>query len=305
MRIIKLREKLVSNVKRMVAIGSTFLITVVIPYLIYISVFNIALKKDVDLEAYLLKLQQITTFVMLLGLIITAFVFLRFLQRAYTIRRLIFSIIPEVLYCYHILIWSGSGLLRASAEDTTILIDFTILYFFMLVLPVLIIVWNLYNYIVQKQELKCDLFLLKVIYKAEHASTKHDLKKYIRGSQALRESVHIRNYLLKNLDRLLGDLASGNYPLITKTNKYTLTRYGKKVLLQYQDRKFFKRKTIDKDKEDEFIKVKPVDIIDGYEVWTEDQLRNYSKKRQGEEITDLEVWTEEELEKLASERSKS
>ncbi len=148
---IRIKGKINNIIKGIPAIVFSLMTTVVTPILILIYISDLNLGTNVHVEDYLFRLEQIPFHGIIAGIFLTSFVILIYLQRIYSVSRLIFSVISEILYCYYIVIWAGTGLLNFSIGTVTIAIDLSFLYLIFIIFSIITFIMFSPSYPSQEQ----------------------------------------------------------------------------------------------------------------------------------------------------------
>lgn len=199
------------------------------------------------------------------GISINFFIVLMLIQNPFSKKKIFFSIISEIFYIFYIILSAGMVQIKVNSGNLFLKIDFSFLYLFAIMIPVLFLLRNLYNYVIRRKELLYRILVLKAIFSENNLTSKAQIKKYILKNYYL--IPQRKKYFLINLDNIIKDLQQKPKLITKKGNKYRLTQKGQ------QFTNFFKN---------EF----------NFEYRT-----NVTKKHQ-------EVWTEQELLKHATHKKK-
>ena len=223
------------------------------------------------------SLAQITSVAIVIGIIISIFILLSFLQKPYSRIKLIFSIIIGILMGAHLVVWTQVGNSTINTQNISITIDNSILFLFLLFVPIIMLAREIYNFIFLGKDFRCKLVILETISNNQKEITKMQVSKYISRNQDI--DLENKKYLLGNLFHLIKELEKGKHPLIKRVkNRYALTDRGNKLLDWNKDDRILTRK----DKK-ELKKLNELDqfekSIEEYEVWTEESLAKINRKK--------------------------
>ncbi len=174
--------------------------------------------------------------------------------------RLIFSVASEVVYIIQIILISPIFDVYFNYGQYFIRINISKLYWFLIIIPVLIII----------KSALLKFFVLRIVKEFNGPSNKAKMRRFINKQENLPNRVKM--YVLRNLSKLIREMEQDKNPLIRINNgKYFPTKDGQKIIDYFnKTRKILKVKL----KQDDPTNLGELDV------WTEKQLREYSKKRE-------------------------
>ena len=167
----------------------------------------------------------------------------------------------------YILIWVQFWKFKIELEYFYFLVDFSGVFIYLCVIPILFMVRILYSYIISYKRVKNNVILLSII-KNGNFTTKNQIRKYINQMGLSLTSTNAT--LLKSIEFLESD----RNLLIVKKNKYQLTKKGKEILSWFEKNRSatFERIVLTPKKISSKMEI-PL------QVWTEEDLEKYNKKR--------------------------
>ena len=248
---------------------SVIFTSVVIPLILYFQIGDV-LKELVEFKAYLLKLDFLILPIVLVGFIIISLSVLIYFFEPYMYCRLIFSVASEVVYIIQIILISPIFDVYFNYGQYFIRINISKLYWFLIIIPVLIIIKNVYNFYFMRKSALLKFFVLRIVKEFNGPSNKAKMRRFINKQENLPNRVKM--YVLRNLSKLIREMEQDKNPLIRINNgKYFPTKDGQKIIDYFnKTRKILKVKL----REDDTANLGELDV------WTEKQLRKYSKKRE-------------------------
>jgi len=210
-----------------------------------------------------LNLKSVIINAIILGSIITLFTILALSINPLSKYAVIASIGTEITYCVYIFAWSRMGAVYIDTEDFLMTFDLSGLYLIILPVPILVIIRTAFNYRTKIKEAVNIAFLLEII-KNNNTNSLFKIKRVIRKRI---NNMDLRKSLSDNLEYYIKLLLKGNFPLVEKTNRFTITKKGKKCLDWIKaNKKINLQEIIDKKKS------QPV-----FRVWTEEDLEKLKK----------------------------
>ncbi|MFW9989352.1 MAG: hypothetical protein ACFFC3_11910, partial [Candidatus Odinarchaeota archaeon] len=134
------------TLKCLVVSFATFILSVLYPLFIYIYNSSIIDKLGIINQNYIIRLRIITLCNIIIGISITGFIILSYVQKQYTFKRLIFSNLSIVLYSISIILSSGLVSFNINFDIFIISINLSAFYLFSIIIPILMILRNSYNF---------------------------------------------------------------------------------------------------------------------------------------------------------------
>ncbi len=269
---LKLKELYKNNKKLAlsgITISASFVITVILPLIVYLQTLNLNINPDVNIDVYINRIEKNTQRLIAVGVVITSLFVISYLFRPISIYKLSISIIIKALYLLCIIITSNSEIFEISAAYIYLRIDLSFLNLFLLPLPIIFIVRTILKYIYDRREIICILIILEIIQRNK-LNSKDKIRKHIIKHK--NTSQNIRSYLLKNFEQIMINLETHHSePLISNNNNSCrVSRTGLKLLKRYGRIDF----------EDE--RVYQEQVLDSLEVWTEAGLEKLARERRTE-----------------------
>lgn len=242
--------------------------TILLPLLIYIALKNVVLIEPSGFENYLLRWEFLTTPLVIIGCVIFGFQLITRLQDAYKLQWLLCSTTTEVVYIIQIVMWSNLLIINFEFGGYLIILDFSLLFDLLIILPILLIIRNSFIFRTRKKDFLYKALVLKAIHELKKPTTRTQIRRYV-SNKIIVES-EVKMLVLRNLSMILSNLQERAQPLIKKRDNFYLTKEGLSVL-RYYEASLAKRGGS-----------KDLKIVEDEEF----------------DPANLEVWTEEELEKL-------
>ncbi|MFX1312267.1 MAG: hypothetical protein ACFFHD_06610 [Promethearchaeota archaeon] len=267
MKKIKLDEK-----KRKILIGIlftslNFLVAVLIPLVILMEFYGSSEILDINIDDFLYRLEQGTVYLVIIGSLITFFILLTYFQKPFTNGKLIFSLIPEILYIFYIILASQMQNYFFNVQDVKLVIDFSNVYLSLLGVPILVMIRILHNFMANINDFKINLTILIAIKKSNKLKTKKQVKNYILNN--IDSDNKLKDKLIHNFSKYFTKLEKDIY--IRKKNRYVLTLKGNILVQNYENRQRF---NLLKSK---FIEILPTTKKVPLQVWTEKDLEKSSQ----------------------------
>ena len=267
-----MKSKVKKTLKRIeimapIQVSSVILTAIILPILIISTILHL-FQDEVAFTAYLMKIELLFTPLVIIGIIITCFTFLIFFHEPYMIGRLIYSIIPEIIYIIQIIMFSLVLDVYFNLSSVFVRINISKIYWAIIMIPSLIIVKNIYTFRYHQKKFTLYAVLLEAIRNMKtDAPSKKNIRKLLSEQQNV--NADMKNNLLKNFSKILTTMEKENKPLIRSTSTtIRITKHGYK-LLEHHDK----------------IKMKP-------------KITRTKELLEPENLQELEYWTEEELENL-------
>ena len=228
----KFTDKKKAIILKVGAVIATIIITIVLPLIVYLQALDMNLGPDVDVSAYLNRLETNTIQIIIIGIIITFSLLISYLLNPFSVYKLIISIAIKILILLSIIIASSSELLEIRAGNLYLKVDFSLLNLLILPVPVLFIARTIVRYVYEHKELLCTLIILKAIF-IRNSNSKSKIRKSIIKDKDINKK--LKKYLYKNFDEIIHNLESGsNYPLIVhEKDGFKVTRAGQDYLDRY------------------------------------------------------------------------
>jgi hypothetical protein len=236
--------------------------TILLPLLIYISF----LIEPTGFENYILRWEFLLAPLVVVGCVIFGFLLITRLQDVYKLQWLLYSIITEVVYIIQIIMWSNLLIINFEFGGYLIILDLSLLYDFLIFLPILLIIRNLFIFRIRKKDFLYKVLVLKAIRELKKPTTKTQIRRYI--SNKIVVDNEIKTLVLRNFSNILSNLLERTQPLIKKNNNFHITKEGLSVL-RYYEASLAKRggsKDLKIVEDEEF---DPANL----EVWTEEELK--------------------------------
>jgi len=271
-RIIKVKS-ILSRIEIMapIQVSSVILTAIILPIIVISTILRL-IQDEIAFTAYRMKIELLFTPLLMIGIIITCFTVLIFFYEPYMLGRLIYSIIPEVIYIIQIVIFSLVLDVYFNLSSLFVRIDISKIYWSIILIPALIIVKNIYNFRYHQKKFTLYAVLLEAIRNLKsNAPTKKNIRKLLSERQDL--SVDVKNNLLRNFSKILSTMEQEKKPLIKYTSAtIRITKNGYK-LLNHHD-KFKMKSKITRKKE-----LPEPENLQELEYWTEEELENLKKEK--------------------------
>ena len=246
-----------------------FLITVIVPLIILMEIHDSSKTLDIDIDEFLTRLEQGTVYLVIIGSLITFFIILTYFQKPFTNGKLIFSLIPEMLYIFYIFLSSQMQNYFFNIQDVKLVIDFSNVYLNLVGVPILVMIRILYNFMANLNNFKIKLTILIAIKKGVSLKTKNQVKKYILNN--INADNKLKDKLIHNFSKYFSGLEKDKNPFIRKKSCYVLTLSGSTLVRNYENQQKF---NLLKSK---FIEVLPTAKKVPLQVWTEKDLKKISQ----------------------------
>ena len=268
----KLTDKKKTILLKVCAIIATFIITIIIPLIVYLQALDMNYGTDVDASSYLNRLERNTIQIIIIGIIITVFLLISYLLKPFSVYKLTISIAIKILIIISIIVASSSEIFEIRVENLYLKVDFSVLNLFILPVPVLFITRTILRYIYKRKELVCTLIILETIL-IKNSNSKSKIRKSVIKDKDINKK--LKKYLFKNFDEIIHNLESRSYyPFIVRVaNGFRVTKAGQDFLGRYGN------EILAKD-----------DQIGYLEVWTESDLEKLARKRAKKNKKIFNVW---------------
>lgn len=234
---------------------------IILPLISFVSVISSPIAEGFNYDNYLERWRFIMIPSTIISGIIIAFSIIALLQNPYTYQWLFYSIIPEIIFVIHVIIWSDMLYINFLYYNSVIIIDLSIGYKLLIIIPGIILVRNSMLFIYRKSELKIIGFVLKTI-DDNPKSHKYHIRNKIKKNLEIDQK--IKQFIQRNLSKILLDLETKREPLLINDNGYYLTKKGGISLKIFE--------TLHKDKHNIYSE-------DTLETWTLKDLKKYKKER--------------------------
>ncbi len=256
------------------------LFTIITPIMIYFSMINMPLEAGISIDGYISKLRMVTILLVIIGIFISSLAIFSLLFKTRLKIKLFIRILLGIIYCFYIIVMSNSGNLEIKGENTIISVDYSLLYYFLIIVPIVGIAFASYSFIIKRDEFKEKMLILKAINEARSTNSENQIRKYILKMKEYQNfKPEKRKNIIKNLKPIISRLENENMVVFNKKRGYKLTRKGKgllnihyKLISHMSEIKFI----------DTHVKVNKktdANLINGFEVWTEKQLGKITHKK--------------------------
>lgn len=201
------------------------------------------------------------------GIIISLLVLFGSLLSNLSRYKLSILVIPQILVVIQICFLLPSDLIYYSSEDLVMFFDLRIPYSFLIGVPVLIMIYNVYSFKLAKYNLISKLIILYTIDLMDRGGKNLNIKKFFKKQIEMDPK---RKYkLIIRFSNILIDMKKSEFKLIlNRRNSYMLTDKAKSILQDKNSIRILKKQ------------IKNYSIVsNNLEVWDERSLRFYSFKR--------------------------
>ncbi|MFX1575040.1 MAG: hypothetical protein ACFFB0_20070 [Promethearchaeota archaeon] len=239
--------------------------TILIPFMVYTSLVEFFSESIVGFSNYFLKFQKLMIFSTLIGASMTFLALLKYFQKPYSLKRLIFSCSILVLYCFYISLWAQLTKFSVNIETISLTINLSVLYLLFIVSPLILIIKKIYDFIILRKELNYKISILRILCDNKRINSHSQFRKYITKSPMLKKKSKL--YLLRNLSKIMIELEVSKIPLIRNNKGYHLTRNGRNLLNYFEKLNSEKTQNHLNDY-----------ALEGLEVWTERDLKKLNKR---------------------------
>ncbi|MFW9821594.1 MAG: hypothetical protein ACFFE4_01580 [Candidatus Thorarchaeota archaeon] len=243
--------------KHLSLLGSiiNFILLVILPVLTYLNFSNV--DSSIDYNSYLLRLNSLTTQLVIIGSFISCLMVLSFFLKPFSLFKLVISLSVDIFYIFYIIVGSKVENFEISVGNVYLNIDFSQVNLFLIAIPVLAIVRYLFKFVFGYKEMKYNLVIIEAI-----ASGKSYTKSQIR--KTILKNVKIDNKLKKCVLQKFDDLFKTLeiQRIIIKRRSFTLSQSGRNLLKFQKDYTYSSQEP-----------------LSNLEVWTESDLQKYAKIR--------------------------
>jgi len=235
----------------------TALTTIIIPSILYFSVISNIVPYEY-IYVFLTKITQLFIVSISIGFFTSSATFIAFYYESFSFRRVIFLIIAEILYLVDIIVWSRIGSLSIKTTNSYTFLDQSILYYYFLGIPILLIIRSIYNFKYARDKWKDYYFVLKAIFINKNMHNSSQINKYIR---ALNLENDLITKIVKNTTTYIKTFK--DLGIVKRSENYRLTTKGKKLLNKLEKIKLYQ------DINHAFFEFKEIKL----EVWTKEDLK--------------------------------
>jgi hypothetical protein len=261
----RLYKRIKPNLRLIIIASLTCFSSTIAPVLVLAEFIDISLISGVNIHSYLARVQINLLVCVVLGVLLSSFVVYTFFQQKHSKRHFILSVASLSITTLYLYLWSDIVSIKIGLDLVTVWLDFSQLYLFFLVIPIALIIRRISLYRKARQVLGYKLYILRLIQVTKTINSKTRLRSIIVNDYSIHDST--RDYLLKNLSRIIDELRESSRPLIIRKKGYKLTREGHLFYNSY-------RSSLPKIRN--FTQSKILNIKD-LEYWTEDELNKLNK----------------------------
>jgi len=234
-----------------------FIFSILLPIFFFINSENI--ERELFREIGFLTIISIISGTLVTFLIIIKNYFLYPFSRI----SLFISIGIQTQILFYILSWVQFWKFEIELDVFYIMINFSSVFIFLCVIPLLFIVRIVHSYIIKYKRGRSNAILLYVI-KNGNFSTKNQIRKY-HNQIGLKLKLK-KNEILKDVELL------EKKKLIVKKNRYQLTKKGKEFLSWFEKNRSASLENV-------VVTPKKTYSKEPLQVWTEEDLKKYTEKR--------------------------
>jgi len=234
---------------------------IILPLIIFFQL-SILLGSSINFRAYMIKANFIFLPIIIVGIVILSFVILMTFYQPYMYSRLMLSLLSESAYIAQIIIMSLLFDVYFDYGALFVRIDLSRLYLFLIIIPALLIVRQLYNFFYSHKDYISKYHVLRIIQKAKGISNQRSLRKFISNDSAIPNDQ--KSALLKNLSQVLTAIETEQPPLLEQIQgKFKITQHGFQMI-NYFDKRY---------SQEDIITPKPGVEKVPLQYWTEEELR--------------------------------
>lgn len=242
-----------------------------IAYLLFFVIFTILLPvlflfNSVNIERELfLEIGLLTIISIISGCVATILTLVRRLLYPFSRMSLILNIGIQVQFFVYILLWAQFWKFEISLEYFYLMMDLSNIYVFLSVIPLLILIRIIFLYVIGYRKAKINAIVLYAL-KNGNFNSKNQIRRYFNQI----------NFKLSKTDnkiiQIIETLESKKKNLIIKKKKYQLTKKGNEFLNWFETHRNSSLAKI-------VVTPKSGKIEIPLQVWTEEELKEYNKKR--------------------------
>ncbi|MFW9823923.1 MAG: hypothetical protein ACFFE4_13345 [Candidatus Thorarchaeota archaeon] len=208
------------------------LITIVMPFIIFISLSQNISQGWVDANSYISKFQNIISMTIFFGIGIILCKILEYYHKSFSFRRFLFGFLVFLLNVFSIIFWSFLTNITLSMNTITLSINLSSVYLFFIACPLILFIKKIYVFKILRRENMYKAYLLKIIQDQGKINTLSQIRKIIGKSDFSEKKC--KQFLLRNLNKIMNELETIKYPLITKGKQYKLTSKGAAILSHFE-----------------------------------------------------------------------
>ena len=209
------------------------LINIIIPIFIFMDLTNFMSQDVVSFGRYYLKFQRTIILTIILGIGVVSCSFLEYYVKTYSIKRLVFSCLGLILVGSNIILWSFLTDFTLSVGLITLNINLSLLYRLFLIIPTILIVKKLFDFINLRRENLFKVNVLQIIKEQDNINSMSQIRRIIIKDRFMEK--RLRQYLLKNLENIMSEYETSSVPFIRKNPRYFLTKKGWDILNYYEN----------------------------------------------------------------------
>ncbi len=237
-------------------------------YRIAINVF-ITIVLPLIVGIFSLEISSFSTMLLVivatLGIIIIIISPIQHFTRLFSRSRLIFVIIPDILFFIQLFLLNETENVIITTENSYLTVDSRILFLLLVGIPILILVIDVFNISVSRQEWKRKIFVLFIIREMTILNINKSLRKYVQKVDYI--DMEVKQEILRDFDDIIRCLNYESKLIFQRKSKFALTSKGYEFLDNFDVYKLFNFTSLEEDL-----------IPDKLEVWTEEELEEFRIK---------------------------